>query len=86
MNVLKVGDTITVRYSKQLAKNGNGLLVNRTGTVTRILTSGGEIVGVRADVKVMRRLRNYYIPASSIDGSDEINRMRSLNILKSTIL
>lgn len=84
--MLKVGDTITVRYSKKLAQNGNSLLVNRTGKVTRVLTSNGEVVGVRADVTVMRKTRNFYIPVSSIDGSDEINRMMSLNILKSTIL
>lgn len=86
MNTLKVGDTITIRYSKKLAQNGNNLLVNRTGVVTRILTSNGDVVGVYADVMVMRRARNFYIPVCSIDGSEEINRMRSLSILKSTIL
>lgn len=84
--MLKVGDTITIRYSRKLAQNGNNLLTNRTGVVTRVLTSNGEVVGVYADVKVMRKARNYYIPVCSIDGSDEINRMRSLSILKSTIL
>lgn len=86
MNTLKVGDTITIRYSKKLDQNGNNLLVNRTGVVTRILTSNGEVVGVYADVLVMRRARNFYIPVCSIDGSEEINRMRNLSILKSTIL
>lgn len=84
--MLKAGDVITIRYSRKLAQSGNSLLANRTGVVTRVLASGGEVLGVYADVTVMRRPRNYYIPSCSIDGSEEINRVRSLNILKSTKL
>lgn len=86
MNELKVGDQITIRYSKKLEQNGNSLLTNRTGVVTRILFTGGNLTGVYVDVKVMRRIRNYYIPISSIEGPDTINKMRTLSILKSTIL
>lgn len=84
--MLKIGDKITIRYSKKLAQNGNNLLVNRVGVVTRILTNAGNIIGVYADVRVMRKLRNYYIPINSIEGVDEINKLRALSILKSTIL
>lgn len=86
MNELKVGDQITIRYSKKLEQNGNSLLTNRTGTVTRILFTGGNLTGVYVDVKVMRRIRNFYIPISSVEGPDIINKMRTLSILKSTIL
>lgn len=84
--MLKIGDKITIRYSKKLAQNGNNLLVNRLGIVTRVLTNAGNIIGVYADVRVMRKLRNYYIPIDSIEGVDEINKLRALSILKSTIL
>lgn len=84
--MLKIGDKITIRYSKKLAQNGNNLLVNRVGVVTSILTNAGNIIGVYADVRVMRKLRNYYIPINSIEGVDEINKLRALSILKSTIL
>jgi hypothetical protein len=86
MNELKVGDQITIRYSKKLEQNGNSLLTNRTGTITRILFTGGNLTGVYVDVKVMRRIRNFYIPISSVEGPDIINKMRTLSILKSTIL
>ncbi len=86
MNGLKIGDEITIRYSKKLEQNGNSLLTNRTGIVTRILFTGGNLTGAYVDVKVMRRVRNYYIPISSIEGPDNINRIRTLSILKSTIL
>ena len=86
MNELKVGDQITIRYFKKLEQNGNSLLTNRTGVVTRILFTGGNLTGAYVDVKVMRRIRNYYIPISSIEGPDTINKMRTLSILKSTIL
>jgi hypothetical protein len=86
MNELKVGDRVTIRYSKKLEQNGNSLLTNRTGIVTRILFTGGNLTGAYVDVKVMRRVRNYYIPISSIEGPDLINKMRTLSILKSTVL
>lgn len=86
MNELKVGDRVTIRYSKKLEQNGNCLLTNRTGIVTRILFTGGNLTGAYVDVKVMRRVRNYYIPISSIEGPDLINKMRTLSILKSTVL
>ncbi len=86
MNELNVGDEVTIRYSKKLEQNGNGLLANRTGKVTRVLFTGGNLTGAYVDVKVMRRIRNYYIPISSIEGPDKINQMRTLSILKSTIL
>lgn len=86
MNELKVGDEITIRYSKKLEQSGNSLLTNRTGVVTRVLTSGGNLTGAYVDVKVMRRIRNYYIPVSSIEGSDIVNKMKTLSILKSTKL
>lgn len=86
MNELKVGDRVTIRYSKKLEQNGNSLLTNRTGIVTRILFTGGNLTGAYVDVKVMRRVRNYHIPISSIEGPDLINKMRTLSILKSTVL
>lgn len=86
MNELKVGDRVTIRYSKKLEQNGNSFLTNRTGIVTRILFTGGNLTGAYVDVKVMRRVRNYYIPISSIEGPDLINKMRTLSILKSTVL
>lgn len=86
MSTLMIGDKITIRYSKQLVDNGNNLLTNRTGIVTKLLRIGGGIVGAYVDVKVMRRMRNYYIPVCSIEGPEEIDRTRTLSILKSTIL
>lgn len=84
--MIKIGDKITVRNSKELARKGLNVLVNKTGMVTKVLKSQGGVIGVYADVKVMRRVRNYYIPIESIEGPDSINRVRSLSILKSTIL
>lgn len=86
MNELLVGDSVTIRYSKKLEQNGNSLLTNRSGVVTRVHVSSGKIVGAYVDVKVMRRVRNYYVPLCSIEGPDEINRLRNMAILKSTIL
>lgn len=84
--MLKVGDQITIRYSKKLAQDGNNLLTNRIGIVSSLRMSGSNLIGVYADVKVMRRIRNYYIPLASIEGPEDINRIRTLSILKSTIL
>lgn len=86
MNELKVGDEVTIRYSKKLDQNGHSLLTNRTGVVTRILYTGGNLVGAYVDVKAMKKIRNFYIPICSIEGPEKINRMRTLSILKSTVL
>lgn len=85
-NPLMVGDKITIRYSKQLDKNGNSFLVNKIGIITKLMRIGKNIIGVYADVNVMRRMRNYYVPICSIEGPDEIDKTRTLSILKSTIL
>lgn len=86
MNTLAIGDKITIRQSKLLAKNGNDMLVNKTGIVTRMLKIGNNLIGVYADVRIMRKIKNYYIPSNSIESADDINKTRVLGILKSTIL
>lgn len=86
MNKLKPGDKITIRYSKKLEQNGNGLLINRVGEVTRVVYAQGQVVGAYVDIKTMRRVKSYYIPVSSIEGPDDINRIRNLVMLKSIIL
>lgn len=86
MNDLKPGDQITIRYSKKLEQNGNNLLINKLGMITRVVSQNGNISGAYVDVKVMRRTRNYYIPINSIEGPDEINRIRNLGILKTIVL
>lgn len=86
MSSLAIGDKITIRQSKQLSKSGGDMLVNKTGVVTRLLKIGKNLIGVYADIKVMRRIKNYYIPACSIKGPGEVNKIRTLSILKSTIL
>ncbi len=82
-NSLIVGDKIYIRNSKLLK---NESLVNKQGVVTRLLTIRGEIVGAYIDVKIMRKVKNFYIPVNSIEGVDKINKTRTLGILKSTIL
>jgi hypothetical protein len=84
--MLKSGDEITVRYSQQLVKAGNNTLVNRTGIVSDLVMSDGVVIGVKANVRVVKRNRNYFIPIDSIDGIEDVNKIRTLSILKSTIL
>lgn len=84
--MLQIGDKITVRSSTGLMKKGLNVLINKTGVVTRTLYSQGRLLGAYADIKVMRRVRNYYIPIESIEGPDSINRMRTIGILKTTVL
>lgn len=84
--MLKIGDKITVRHSRQLAKSGNAILVNKSGEVTKVIYSNGRLLGAYADIKIMRRLKNYYIPSESIEGPESINRVRTLSILKTTVL
>lgn len=84
--MLKIGEKITIRYSKQLADRNLNALINKSGIVTRVLQSNGKVFGCYADVKVMRKVRNYYIPEKSIEGPEEVNTARVLSLLKVTVL
>lgn len=86
MRGLNIGDKVTVIYSKELEKAGQTVLVSRSGHVTDIVEDCGVIKGAYIDIMVMRRIRNYFVPINSIDGSEDINKIRTLDILKSTIL
>lgn len=86
MSELKPGDQITIRYSRKLEQNGNNLLINRIGEITRVVKINGHITGAYVDIRVMRRVRNYYIPINSIEGPDEINKIRNMGMLKSIVL
>lgn len=86
MKALSIGDIFTVRHSKRLEQNGNGNLINKSGTVTRILKSENRILGVYADFVIFRKTKNYYIPFASIERPDFISKTRTLGIIKSTVL
>lgn len=86
MKPLKEGDVILIRHSQKLARHGHISLVGKTGTVTRVVMSGKEVVGVYADVRNSRVKRNYFIPMISVECPDYVNRQRTFDILKSTIL
>lgn len=83
---LNKGDKVTVIYSKELERAAQTVLVGRLGHVTGIVEDCGVIKGAYIDIMVMRRIRNYFVPINSIDGSEDINKIRTLDILKSTIL
>lgn len=83
---MRIGETITIRYSKKLAKNGHSILANRTGKVTRIVVSGGNITGVNVDVEIQKRTRNYFIPTCAVEGLSSLDEIKNLQILHSAIL
>lgn len=84
--MLQVGDIITVRYSEKLVDAGNELLVNKSGVITGLKHSFQKIVGVYADVRVFRRVKNYYIPIISVEGPDDVSRSKTLKLLKQITL
>lgn len=87
MSRLSIGEKITIKSSKKLTQSGHGLLVNRFGTITKIVYGdGGKLLGVQVDIQVTKKTRNYYIPVDSIDGIDSIDKMRTYDILKTMML
>lgn len=85
-NMLNKGDKITIRSSKWLIEKGLRCLFNKKGIVTKILTVDGKLVGAFVDVKVQKKIKNYYVPSDSIEGIESISRMRTLSLLKDTVL
>lgn len=86
MKRLNVGDQITIRASGELERGGKAALANRKGVVKRILSSNGHTLGAFIETKVFRRNQVFFIPLCSIEVAEEVDRLRNLNILKSTIL
>lgn len=84
--MLRVGDKITIRPSHQLSMEGNEALVNKTGTITKLVDNNDAIYGAYVDVKIMRRVKNCFIPIKSIEGPEHVNKVRVNSILKATIL
>ena len=86
MRKLQIGDKITVRHSLHLENPGHISLRNKSGEVTKIITSEGRLVGAFVNIKINRKVRNYFIPAASIEAPDVVNKARTLSLLKSTDL
>lgn len=79
--MLRPGERIAIKPSKQLENAGCKSLVNKTGVITRVVSNG-----VYADVKILRRVRNYFIPMKSVESSEEVNKARVHSLLKATVL
>lgn len=84
--MLRIGDKITIKKSNQLTQSGNGFLVNKKAVITQLALHGGSVGGVYADVKIMRKTRNFYIPLKSVESLEDVNKVRVQCILKSTVL
>lgn len=84
--MLKSGDYITIRNSHQLIKRGLNCLSGKTGIVSSLMISKGQLLGAYVEVTLNGRRKKYFIPTESIEGPEFINKLRSLALLKSTIL
>lgn len=82
MKSIRPGDKIAIGYSKKLEEVGSHSLVNRRGTVTRLVTVGRRVIGAYVDVKLLKRTRNYFIPTASIISDEELDRQKSYNLLQ----
>lgn len=84
--MLNEGDQIKIRYSRKLAQIGNGNLVNRKAIVKRVVHTGNSISGAIVDVKMSRTLKSKLVPIESIEGAEAVDKMRTLGLLKTSIV
>jgi len=84
--MLRVGDKITIRPSHQLSLAGRETLAGKSGTITKLVDGNDALGGAYVDVKIMRKVKNVFIPIRSIEGPEHVNKVRINSILKATVL
>lgn len=86
--MLKKGDVVKIRYSKELEEIKLGKLVNHKAIVTLpVYNDKGKCRGAYVIPRIgFLRKEEWYIPIKSIESDDTINSFRALDIIKKTIL
>lgn len=86
--MLKRGDIVKIRYSKELEAIGLKELVRRKAMITLVVNNKhGKCRGVYVIPRTGKyKNEEWFIPIQSIESNDTIDSFRAINLLKTTIL
>lgn len=84
--MLKKGESVTVRSSKYLSAMRLEKLKKRRGVVDKVICSEGRPIAAYVLFKKHKTVSKVLVPISSLEGVSNVNRIRTLNILRHTIL
>ena len=84
--MLKEGESVIVRSTKDLSAMRIEKLNKRRGVVDKVIYSEGKPIAAYVLFKKHKTVSKVLVPISSLEGVSTVNRIRTLNILKHTIL
>jgi len=84
--MLKQGDSVVVRSSKALNSLHLGRYNKKRGVVKKVVCSEGKPIAAYVTFKKVKEDVTILIPIKSLEGISTVNHIRTLNILKQTVL
>ena len=84
--MLKEGEIVIVRGTKDLSTMRLDKLNKRRGTVDKVVYSEGRPIAAYVIFKKHRKVNKVLVPINSLEGVTTVNRIRTLNILKHTVI
>ena len=84
--MLKEGESVVIRSTKDLNTMRLNKLNRKRGVVDKVVYSDGRPIAAYVLFKRHKTVNKVLIPISSLEGVSTVNRIRTLNILKYTII
>ncbi len=84
--MLKEGESVVIRSTKDLNTMRLDKLNRKRGVVDKVVYSDGRPIAAYVLLKRHKTVNKVLIPISSLEGVSTVNRIRTLNILKYTII
>ena len=84
--MLKEGESVIVRSTKDLSAMRLEKLNKRRGIVDKVVCSDGKPIAAYVLFKKHKTVNRVLVPINSLEGVSTVNRIRTLNILKHTII
>lgn len=84
--MLKEGETVIVRGTKDLSTMRLDKLNRKRGVVDKVVCSDGRPIAAYVIFKKHRSTNRVLVPIGALEGVSTVNRIRTLNILKHTTI
>ena len=84
--MLKEGEAVVVRGTKDLSTMRLDKLNRRRGVVDKVVCSDGRPIAAYVIFKKHKTTNRVLVPIGSLEGVSTVNHIRTLNILKRTII
>lgn len=84
--MLKEGETVIIRETKDLNTMRLDKLNKKCGVVDKVVYSDGRPIAAYIKIKKHKTMSKVLVPINSVEGISTVHQIRTLNILKHTII